>query len=249
MTITDYFRLDELEDMIVALENGYYDSYDLDAIDRDRDIIEEEIESLRRANYIIDELNLPHYSIIDNKCVQRVVYAYTDGSAVVNGKNKGKGGFGTYFPNLFGRKKAWSLGFENGKTGEMEVSALYYAITAMPIRMKYTMILRVYSDSEYVVKSFTEKRLEKWISNNWTNTSGEVKNKELWQMLLTELNQRSYLKLEMKHIRSHQVEKEKDPIKKTELMENPHIIGNMMADRLADYKRHKKLYKSNLLLC
>ena len=101
--------------------------------------------------------------------------------------------------------------------------------------------LTVYSDSEYVVKSFTEKRLIKWVRNGWRNTSGDVKNKDLWKRLLVELNKKTYLTLHMVHIRSHQVEKCKDPIKKKELLKDPNIIGNMVADRLADYKRHKKL--------
>lgn len=171
------------------------------------------------------------------------VIAYTDGSAVVRGKCKGHGGFGTYFPNLNGSKVAFSLGFKDTKTGRMEISALYYAITA--IENDFKGVLIVYSDSEYVVKSFTENRLNKWIKNGWTNTSGEVKNKDLWKVIKKELSLRPNMELEMRHIRSHQVEKEKDINKKRELMKNPNIIGNMMADKLADYKRHKQLLDSD----
>ena len=171
------------------------------------------------------------------------IIAYTDGSAVVKGKAKGNGGFGTYFPNLYGSKAAFSLGFKDTKTGRMEISALFYAVTAIENDFKGT--LTVYSDSEYVVKSFTEKRLLKWIKNGWMNTSGEVKNIDLWKALKTKLDERPNMILEMIHIRSHQVEKEKDPIKKKELMQYPKIIGNMMADQLADYKRHTELLNSD----
>lgn len=171
------------------------------------------------------------------------IFAYTDGSAVVSGKNKGQGGFGVYFPNLFGDKKAYSLGYKNGKTGQMEITALLYAVRAMPITYKERVKLIIYSDSEYVVKAFTEDRLQKWIKAGWRNSSGEVKNLELWKGVLKELygRRRLYLTLEMRHIRSHQVEKERDLEKKKELMKNPHIVGNMMADGLADYKRHETL--------
>lgn len=179
--------------------------------------------------------------------MKKVIFAYTDGSAVVNGKNKGKGGFGTFFPDLFGEKRAWSLGFENTKTGRMEISALYYAITAMPKRSKEPIELRVYSDSEYVVKSFTENRLERWIENGWRNSSGEVKNRDMWEKIIDALNERSYLGLKMHHIKSHQVEREKDPVRKRQLLRYPHIYGNYVADKLADYKRHKVLLKSDLL--
>ena len=170
------------------------------------------------------------------------IVAYTDGSAVVRGKMAGAGGFGTYFPkHLDGKPKAYSLGFKETKTGRMEIMALYYAIASMPKKHGERVSLTVYSDSEYVVKSFTEKRLVKWVRNGWRNTSGDVKNKDLWKRLLVELNKKTYLTLHMVHIRSHQVEKCKDPIKKKELLKDPNIIGNMVADRLADYKRHKKL--------
>lgn len=171
------------------------------------------------------------------------IIAYTDGSAVVKGKSKGNGGFGTYFPNLYGSKVAFSLGFKETKTGRMEISALYYAIKAIKLDEDGTLI--VYSDSEYVVKSFTLGRLDKWIKNGWTNTSGEVKNKDLWKAVKRELNARPKMELKMIHIRSHQVEKEKDNQKKKELMKDPNIIGNMMADRLADYKRHRQLLDSD----
>jgi ribonuclease HI len=129
----------------------------------------------------------------------------------------------------------------------MEISALLYAILSTPKNYNEKVNLIVYSDSEYVVKSFTENRLAKWVSNNWINTSGKVKNKDLWEKLLYELGERKYLSLEMKHIRSHQVEKEKNPVAKAYLMQDPNIIGNMVADRLADYKRHEKLKESDNL--
>jgi ribonuclease HI len=169
------------------------------------------------------------------------IYAYTDGSASVAGKMAGQGGFGTYFPDLFGKPKGFSLGFRNAKTGQMEVCALLYAIRAMPETCIFPVKLSVYSDSEYVVKTFTENRLQKWISNGWTNSSGEVKNRELWEQIVKELGYRRYLQLNMRHIRSHQVEKAKDEGTRKELLADPHIIGNLMVDKLADYKRHKIL--------
>jgi ribonuclease HI len=170
--------------------------------------------------------------------------AYTDGSASVAGKDAGKGGFGTYFPNLYGSPKAFSLGFKQAKTGEMEVCALLFAINAMPKLSDESISLTIYSDSEYVVKSFTEKRLEKWIENNWINSIGNVKNQKLWKNVVESLRIRPFLTFKINHIRSHQVEKEKDPIKKAALKKDMHIIGNLMADKLADYKRHKTLLEN-----
>jgi ribonuclease HI len=177
----------------------------------------------------------------------KTIVAYTDGSAVIVGPRKGQGGFGTYFPDLFGVKKGYSKGYENTKTGRMEVTALYYAIKAMPLKSEEKIILRVYSDSQYVVKTFTENRLQKWIANNWISYGSEIKNVDLWKAIIEERGKRDYLILNMVHIKSHQVEKEKNEELKKSLMQDPNIIGNMMADRLADYKRHKQLNKSDKL--
>ena len=68
------------------------------------------------------------------------IIAYTDGSAVVKGRAKGNGGFGTYFPSLYGSRIAFSLGFEDTKTGRMELSALYYAITAIKLDQAVTLV-------------------------------------------------------------------------------------------------------------
>ena len=249
MTSQDYFRIDEIEDMLYSLENGYYDSYDLDEIERNQEDLKSELYGLYLKYHIDKKEGLRSlYSYREEGIRQKVVLAYTDGSAVSQGKNKGKGGFGTYLPHLLGSGRvAYSLGFKDTKTGRMETMALLYAIAAMPQKMPYQVTLRVYADSEFVVKSFTDKWLEKWIRNNWTNSSGDVANCDVWKRIVEALNIRSYLKLDMRHIRSHQVEKEKDPDKKLELLENPHIIGNMIADKLADYSRHEYLKESDKL--
>jgi ribonuclease HI len=46
----------------------------------------------------------------------------------------------------------------------------------------------VASDSEYLVLGITE-RIEKWTSNGWRTGAGQtVKNKDLWEALLEEMN-------------------------------------------------------------
>lgn len=172
------------------------------------------------------------------------IVVYTDGSAAVAGKMAGCGGFGTYFPDLFGKKKAFSLGFSSAKTGQMEVLALLFAIKAMPEACLYPVQLRIYSDSEYIVKSFTEGRLLRWEKNNWINSCGSVKNEQLWKNILYELRRRKYLSLFLHHIKSHQYEKAVTEFHRKQLLKDPTIIGNMMADRLADYKRHTILQPS-----
>ena len=170
----------------------------------------------------------------------KTIIAYTDGSAVVSGANKGRGGFGVYFPDFYGKKKGISIGYGNTKTGRMEQMALLYAIKS--IKKIDEVELSIYSDSQYVLKAFTEKRLQKW-----ANSSGNVKNRDLWEGILSELNKRSNLILDIRWIKSHQLEKEKDPIAKAKLIQNSHIIGNAMADRLANRWRSGDLKKTDKL--
>ena len=175
----------------------------------------------------------------------QTVIAYTDGSAVVSGANKGKGGFGVYFPNLFGKKKGLAKGYEQTKTGRTEILALYHAIKAIPLSYSEAITLQVWSDSQYVVKAFTEKRLQKWISNGWTNSSGSVKNRDLWEGVLRALKNRPNLTLDINWIKAHQVEKATNIFKKKLLMQDEHIIGNIVADKLANRWRLGKLNKSD----
>lgn len=177
----------------------------------------------------------------------KTIIAYTDGSAVVSGENKGKGGLGVYFPDHYGTPKGIHVGFKNTKTGRVEIMALLEAIKSFDISTKELTTLKVYSDSQYVVKSFTEKRLEKWISNGWKNTTGNVKNRDLWETLLNEIDIRKhFLTLDIEWIKAHQIEKEKDAKLKRELKKNPHIIGNAMADKLADKWRIGEKLKKDL---
>jgi len=171
------------------------------------------------------------------------ILVFTDGSAVANGINKGKGGFGTYFPNFNNKTLVYSMGFENTKTGRMEIMGLLFAILAFNKSEKTQVLLRVFSDSEYVIKSFTENRLERWIEAGWTNSSGNVANRDLWERVLEAIEERPFLTLQFQHIKSHQVERERDPAKKLILLQDEHIRGNFIADKLADYRRHKILLK------
>ena len=164
----------------------------------------------------------------------KTIIAYTDGSAVVSGEYKGRGGFGVYFPDFYGKPKGIHIGYQHTKTGRTEQLALLYALKAFRDESPEQITLKVYSDSQYVVKSFTDKRLEKWISNGWQNSSGNVKNRDLWEEILYELECRPFLTLDMNWIKAHQLDKEKNPVAKAYLMQDPHIVGNAMADKLAD---------------
>ena len=76
--------------------------------------------------------------------------------------------------------------------------------------------VKVISDSEYVILGCRE-RMYKWRRNGWTNTSGKVKNLEIWKslyeatMIIKEMN----INLEFIHQKGHEgknISKEDNPI-------------------------------------
>jgi len=102
--------------------------------------------------------------------IVRELVAYTDGSAVVSGKDKGKGGFGACIcegEDFFYK----SVGYFPTKIGRMELMALLFTLQYSDKLTCHSVKLQVYSDSQYVVKSFTDKRLQNWIANGWYNSN------------------------------------------------------------------------------
>lgn len=106
------------------------------------------------------------------------VTIYTDGAC---SGNPGPGGWGAilmYKDN----KKEISGGKENTTNNVMELTAVIEALKLL----KFPCKVNLYSDSAYVVNAFTQKWINNWQKNNWkTADKQDVKNKELWQELLT----------------------------------------------------------------
>lgn len=106
------------------------------------------------------------------------VTIYTDGAC---SGNPGPGGWGAilmYKDN----KKEISGGKENTTNNVMELTAVIEALKLL----KFPCKVNLYSDSAYVVNAFTQKWINNWQKNSWkTADKQDVKNKELWQELLT----------------------------------------------------------------
>lgn len=106
------------------------------------------------------------------------VTIYTDGAC---SGNPGPGGWGAilmYKDN----KKEISGGKENTTNNVMELTAVIEALKLL----KFPCKVNLYSDSAYVVNAFLQKWINNWQKNNWkTADKQDVKNKELWQELLT----------------------------------------------------------------
>lgn len=116
---------------------------------------------------------------------------YTDGGNRNTGVNKG----GSVRPT---DKSAWAAllrygdhekmlsGGEFGRTNNyMEIMAAIQGLTAI----KRTDIpVNLYSDSAYVINTMQQQWYVKWRANGWRKQGKPVKNAELWQQLLAQVD-------------------------------------------------------------
>ena len=106
---------------------------------------------------------------------------YTDGSA--RGNPDGPGGYGTVlqYCDASGRlhEKELSRGYVKTTNNRMELRAVIAGFEAL----KHPCNVTVYSDSQYVVKAFTDGWLEGWKSKGWKRNGGELLNADLWKRL------------------------------------------------------------------
>lgn len=111
------------------------------------------------------------------------VEIFTDGSC--NG-NPGSGGCAAVV-KCGAQSSELVRSYKSTTNNRMELMAAIMALETVPPGQKAT----VFSDSEYVIKGFTEKRVEKWRRNKWkTSTKKPVKNVDLWKRLHQLVNQR-----------------------------------------------------------
>ncbi len=100
-----------------------------------------------------------------------VITMYTDGSSR---GNPGPGGYGVIL--MFGgHRKEMSKGYRLTTNNRMELMAV---ITGLKALTRQHIPVRIYSDSQYVVKAIEEGWLENWIR---TNFKGGKKNPDLWK--------------------------------------------------------------------
>ncbi len=112
------------------------------------------------------------------------VTIYTDGSA--RGNPDGPGGYGVviiYIDPKGGRHvKEISEGFEKTTNNRMELMGVIAGLEALNRPCE----IDLYSDSQYVIKAFTDHWIDNWIKKNWKKSDGKpVLNIDLWQRLLT----------------------------------------------------------------
>lgn len=106
------------------------------------------------------------------------LHIYTDGAC------SGNPGFGGWACVLLyrGYKKELSGGCVSTTNNRMELTAVIEALRCL----KQHVPTIVYSDSSYVVNAFNQGWVISWQANNWLNsTKKEVSNKDLWQDLIS----------------------------------------------------------------
>lgn len=146
---------------------------------------------------------------------------WTDGSAIVTGDKLG--GSGVYMKHGDGREVCLSKGWRNTKTGRAEIHAVLIALRHLEnVPSKVTF----YMDSEYVQRSILEY-MPSWIRNNWMGTAGPVKNRDLWEGVLKELDRLDRVLIQWVHVRGHQ-----------DNLDDEIVMGNNVADYLASYKNN-----------
>jgi ribonuclease HI len=105
------------------------------------------------------------------------VTIYTDGAC---SGNPGPGGWGAVM--LYGDHRREMSGAEDVTTNNrMELTAAVMAMKAL----KEPCIIKLHSDSAYLVNCFKQGWYKNWIKNGWKNSKKQpVENKDLWQELL-----------------------------------------------------------------
>ena len=118
------------------------------------------------------------------------IIIYTDGAC---SGNPGPGGWAAVLI-YNGKEKEISGGNKNTTNNIMEITAVIEGLKAL----KYPCEVELYSDSAYVVNTFTRGWIFNWMQKGWKTASGDsVKNKELWQELysLTKIHKVTFNKV------------------------------------------------------
>ncbi|MCR4908882.1 MAG: ribonuclease HI [Lachnospiraceae bacterium] len=109
------------------------------------------------------------------------VKLFSDGSSR---GNPGPGGYGTIlqYVDRAGKlhEREYSGAEEKTTNNRMELMGVITGLEALTKPCE----VEVISDSKYVTDAFNQHWIESWIKKGWRNTSGEVKNRDLWERLL-----------------------------------------------------------------
>ena len=107
---------------------------------------------------------------------------YTDGSSSQGHHNSWAGGYAFIILKEDGSTLTEGAGnHECGTNNRMEIMAVLEALKCVPKNS----IITIKTDSQYIIRAFNNKSVERWEKNDWKTCSGKLaRNKDLWQELL-----------------------------------------------------------------
>lgn len=112
----------------------------------------------------------------------KIVNMYTDGACSGNQNEENVGGWGCILEFAGREKELWD-GEVNTTNNRMELSAPIAGLSALKEK---GLLVRIYSDSSYLVNCFQQGWHKNWIKNGWkTSQKKPVENRELWEKLLS----------------------------------------------------------------
>jgi ribonuclease HI len=131
----------------------------------------------------------------------KTLIAFTDGSAIDNGKPHCRAGYSAVWPYHDSYNRAEKLRDKERTNNRAEYMALVMAFDiANEIDPEKQKTLIIYSDSLLLIKSLTEW-IYAWKKNNWKKRDGKpVLNRDLLEMIEAHREER---KLVMRHVKAH----------------------------------------------
>ena len=112
----------------------------------------------------------------------KIVSMYTDGACSGNQNEENVGGWGCILEFAGREKELWD-GEVNTTNNRMELSAPIAGLSALKEK---GLLVRIYSDSSYLVNCFQQGWHKNWVKNGWkTSQKKPVENRELWEELLS----------------------------------------------------------------
>lgn len=100
---------------------------------------------------------------------------YTDGSCL---GNPGPGGWAAVV-KVGSEERKMSGGASSTTNNRMELTGVINGLNSL----RGPHIVTVYSDSQYLIRAFNEHWVDNWKRRGWTKADGELKNRDLWQLL------------------------------------------------------------------
>jgi len=111
--------------------------------------------------------------------MKKTVELYTDGAC---SGNPGPGGWCAILI-YNSAEKTVSGGEPKTTNNRMELTAIIEGLKAL----KFPCKVNLYSDSSYSINPFLQGWIYRWQMNGWSRGKTEVKNRDLWEALLTEV--------------------------------------------------------------